>query len=121
MATDNKGRPVTIRTAPEKCDIPTANSESIVGPDGAAWRAVAEAAILELASAGAPFDSADVRALGVPEPQDSHWWGLVYSSLHRRGLISLVGFTVSTRISLRGTAVRRWRGSSRLLSEGGAR
>lgn len=75
--------------------------------------------MLTLACTGDPFDSADVRSLGVPEPADPHHWGLVYANLHRRGEITLVGFTVSSRVSLRGTAVRRWRGSSRLLSEAG--
>lgn len=118
MPGKEEGRPAGDPAALGKRSNPTTNSMFIV-PDPWAWRALAETAILELATTGQPFDSADVRALGVPEPADHHWWGTVYSGLHRRGLICLVGFTVSPRISLRGTAVRRWRGSARLLADEG--
>lgn len=78
-----------------------------------AWRVAAEAAIDELARAGAVFTADDVRdrvghALG---REHTNALGGLFAAACRAGRIVPVGYRQSTRADARGRVVRIWRGT----------
>ncbi|WP_457836230.1 hypothetical protein, partial [Staphylococcus aureus] len=68
-------------------------------------------AIRTLASTGHPFTTADLRDMGVTEPDSPNRWGAALSHAHRLGLIAPCGFTRSTRRERRNGVVRQWIGT----------
>jgi hypothetical protein len=76
------------------------------------WRHSAEAAIVKLADAGAPFTSDDlVDAVGLPALSSTNALGALFAGAARRGLIVRVGYTPSRRASRHNSVVAVWQGT----------
>lgn len=74
------------------------------------WATTCDAAIAELAHRGRPFEAWDLVALGVPEPEHPSRWGARLRAAAKAGLIEPAGAGPSSRPTVRGSLVRRWRG-----------
>lgn len=82
-----------------------------------AWCQRFDAAVGNLAAAGAPFTADDVVAAlgGVPEPGEASRNAIGGRMIvaAKRGLITPVGFRKSRRVGRRGGACRLWAGTAR--------
>jgi len=58
------------------------------------WWSTATLAVLTLARTGRPFNTEDVRALGVPEPDKSCRWGALMAASCRAGAIESAGAVI---------------------------
>lgn len=74
------------------------------------WAATCDAAIAELARRGRPFEAFALVELGVPEPEHPSRWGARLRAAAKAGLIEAAGAGPSSRPTVRGSLVRRWRG-----------
>lgn len=75
------------------------------------WRAAALNGLQELARTGEVFEAYDLILLGVPEPEHSSRWGALFNAAARAGIITAAGFGPSKRPTVRGSALRLWRGT----------
>lgn len=93
---------------------PTAPADAVLADvaerTDAWWSSTADAAIAELARRGHPFEAFDLVALGVPEPEHASRWGARLRAAAKAGLIEPAGAGPSSRPTVRGSLVRRWRG-----------
>lgn len=74
------------------------------------WARTCDAGIAELARRGHPFEAWDLVALGVPEPEQPSRWGARLRAAAKAGTIEPAGAGPSSRPTVRGSLVRRWRG-----------
>jgi len=76
------------------------------------WHRQALQAIHALAATGEPFVIADVQKYGVTDPpQPRTDWPKVTAEAEQLGWIEHCGYAKSTRPTVRGSAVRQWRGT----------
>jgi hypothetical protein len=80
-------------------------------PPGDAWRVAAVRAIADHAASGVPFEAYDL-ATHIGEPDHPSRWGAVFQLCAKAGLIELAGFGNSGRPTVKGSAVRFWRGAA---------
>lgn len=77
-----------------------------------AWRAVASAALLELARTGRVFSAEDVTAIaGIPAQPNVI--GSLFSTYARRGVIVEYGYVQATRASRHASRTLTWRGTAK--------
>lgn len=81
----------------------------------AAWKSTATSAALTLARCGQDFTADELSDMGVREPNEPAYWGSLFSSLKRRGLILAVGYRASRQESRNGGVLRIWRGTAKAL------
>lgn len=77
------------------------------------WLSTAETALAELIRRGQPFTTADMTALGVPDPDHSCRWGSLIAAAKARGDIIPAGFVISRRPSRNSGYCRSWLGIPR--------
>lgn len=87
--------------------------DAIIPPstDVEAWAGDLIGKIAAFAETGAVFCADDVNREVMTPPGHPNWYGMVWSSLHREGVIEVVGLAVSTRASNGGGSIRLWRGT----------
>jgi hypothetical protein len=74
------------------------------------WRKKAVLAVATLAARGRVFAAYDLTQLDVDEPANHHRWGAVINLCAKHGLIESAGYGPSPRPTVKGSAVRFWRG-----------
>jgi len=73
------------------------------------WIRLHEGAVLDAFRGRPDFMADDVRALkSIVAPADDHWWGIMFASLKRRGLIKRLGYRASKRKAANGRPVCIW-------------
>lgn len=86
--------------------------EKISGvPQGAPWRAVAEARLLELCASGRAFTSEDITAT-VGQPGHPNQVGALLVGATKRGWIERVGYIKADRPNQHSAMISQWEGTS---------
>lgn len=77
----------------------------------AQWRHAALDAIRHLAATGRQFQAADVARIA-GEPTHPNMWGACLRSAAHDGIITACGYAPSSRVTVAGSIVKLWRGTS---------
>jgi hypothetical protein len=79
------------------------------------WRDTATRVLIRVAAdsyrQGTTFQASDLARAGCPEPGHPNQWGALFRSAAAEGLITRVGAEPSTRGTVHGSLVYRWRGT----------